>query len=41
MCSKMAGYFPNADYQELDRVLNSVLLLNCDIGKLRPDDVIK
>lgn len=41
MCSKMAGYFQNADYTELDRVLNEVLLLNCDIGKLRPDGVIK
>ena len=41
MCSKMAGYFSSADYQELDRVLNDVLLLNCDIAKLRPDGVIK
>lgn len=41
MCSKMESYFKNADYDELDRVLNDVLKLNCDIDKLRPDGVIK
>ena len=41
MCSKMAGYFTNVDYIELDRILNEVLLLNCDIEKLRPESVIK
>lgn len=41
MCAKMESYYKNADYYELDRVLNTVLKLNCDIDKLRPNGVIK
>lgn len=41
MCSKMETYFKDSDYYELDHILNEVLLLNCDIDKLRPDGVIK
>lgn len=35
MCSEMASCFPKADKKELDRVLNHLLYLNCDIEKLR------
>ena len=41
MCSKMESYYKNVSADELDRVLNKVLKLNCDIEKLRPDSVIK
>ena len=41
MCSKMESYFKNVSADELNRVLNLVLNLNCDIEKLRPDSVIR
>ncbi len=36
MCKKMEECFKDANYDELDRVLNQILRLNCDIDKLRP-----
>lgn len=36
ICSQMEQKFKSADYEELERVLNTVLKLNCDIEKLRP-----
>lgn len=35
MCKNMALNFPNADNNELNRILNHILYLNCDIDKLR------
>lgn len=35
MCSKMEKQFPNADYDELDRLLNNILRLNCNINDYR------
>lgn len=34
MCSKMAAQFPGVSKDELDRLLNRILRLNCNISKL-------
>lgn len=39
MCTTMASFFPNHTAEELDRVLNDLLYLNCDINELRSDSI--
>ncbi len=36
VCSKIASFYKYESKEELSRILNTVLKLNCDISKLRP-----
>ena len=39
MCTTMASFFSNYTNEELDRVLNDLLYLNCDIDDLRTNSI--